>query len=873
MKKKIDHIIKHLLKKIDVSHKYIFISKYPTTIEYIKNKHISKLGYDTKFFTIETFLEKISGLQISDNYSILLNFFSLFKENDLSEKKWKNFFHWGPKILNDFQDIDTSMVNPDIFFYSVISAEKIKQWDPNNSKKTKFIFWEKIHKYYYILQSQLLKKGITYPGMLFRIIIPHLNFFLSKISNTKIIFIKEIILNEYEKIFVRKIVQNHQGFFYDVYNIKKNKKKDSKCIKIIEVSKEIEQLRIVKDIIFQLIKKGEKPHNILLIPGNNSLTIPLLNYLKRLKINQSININYSFKENPIYYTFYNIFQFLLNKEKLNKFNRKDVINILSNGYIQKFFLKKNSLLKKLKMENNSNFIPEEVMKKHLLKNDLWIIFQTPTNNIKLIISSIISFIRKLKKLLFANSNKHCLELKFLVKLENYIQKIKIIIRKKEKCFYGVNDILYIYKQFSNMESIRYIRKNTRGLYITNFLDIYFKNFESVIITSFNEGVIPPNMKSNSFIPFDIREKLHINHLNNDFYFQHFLRIFQSSKKTFLIYKNQPDEINSGEKSRFIHQIEIDSEIPIEKKIHNIYSNMKTHKRVENPIVIEKTQSIIHHLHQLVNKGLSPSSIHLYNYNPLLFYYKKILNINLNDVENFSFKKEIGKITHKTLNILYSPIKNNFITINRIHEMKNIYEYIIKKKLLEKKKIIKENQTLFYYIITNYVKNFISWDEKLIQNGHKIFLREIECNLSTRLNIGSIQVNLHGIIDRIDECDKITRILDYKIGFSKTKEMNVSLEKIENIFINPNYSNIMQLLIYVYLWFKYYGFIEKSKKLPILGIISPDKNGDISQVSINFFQEKKINITYGDYKKYFLPFLINRISEILNSKIPIIEKIY
>ncbi len=885
VKKKIDKIIKYILKNLN--HKIIFISKTSTIIEYIQNKYSSKFNSETKFFTIKEFFETISGLKVLDHHSILLYFFYFLKKDDFIEKKFHDFFNWGPKILNDFQNIDFNMVNVEYFFYSIISTEKINKWDLDFFKQEKFFFWEKIHKYYYILQSQLFKRGIAYHGMLFKTAISCLDSFLSKNFNTKIVlFLVQNIafLNQCEKIFTKKIIQ--QGLVYDlceknisIFTLKSlnNKKRilnpktglQYENLKIIGVSKEIEQVKTVKNIICKLIKKNKKPNKILLIPGDKNLTIPLAHSIKKLGINMFFNIDCSLNNIPIYYTFYFIFQLLLKKNKFKKFPRKDVIKVLSNGYIQKFFFKRNSILKKLSIENDSDFLCEDEIKKYLSRNDLWIIFKIQTNDIKMILISLISFIRKLKKLLLKNRRKHFLELNFISKLEIYIQKFRIIVRKTKNLFLEINDVFNIYEQFAHTENIRYIRKNRRGLYVTGFIDIFLENFDVVIITSFNEGVIPPNYnnKNNSLIPFDMEKKLQINNTNEIFYFHHLTRIIQFSKQTYLIYKDQPDEINSGEKSRFIHRIEINSKISTEK-IKKPFFPIKS-KRL--PIVIDKTKSIIRCLHELIHKGLSPSSIHLYNYNPLLFYYKKILK--LRDPEKISYKKKIGKIIHKILKILYNPIKENFITIDCIHEMKKNYEPLVKEVLLEKKEIIEGNNMFFYCIIKNYVEKFISWDEKFVKCGHKIFIKEIEKKVSSILNIGSKKIKLHGIIDRIDEYDGTTRILDYKIGFSKIKEINVSLKNIENIFYDINYVNTMQLLIYVYLWFQSSILKNSKKKSPIIGIISPEMNGDILQIPINIFRVLKTNITYENYKINVLPFLIKRISDMLDPSIPIIEKIY
>ncbi|WP_185857279.1 PD-(D/E)XK nuclease family protein [Blattabacterium cuenoti] len=886
MKKKVDKIIKDIIFE-NFNKKIFFISKDPTIIEYIKNKYNSKFSSKTNFFTIKEFFENISELKTLDNHSTLLYFFSILKKNDFIEKNFHDFFNWGPKILNDFQNIDFNMVNVESFFSCIISREKINKWNLDLLEQEKNFFWEKIHKYYYILQSQLLKKGIAYHGMLFKTAISRLDSFLYRNFNIKIVLflVDSIAFNECEKILTQKILQ--QGLVYDlckkdisistpwplnkkiISNSKKRLQYDN--LKIIGVPKEIEQLRIVEDIICKFIKKNQKPNKILLIPGDNHLTIPLIHSIKRkLRINVSFNINCPLNDIPIYYTFYSIFQLLLKKNKFKKFTKKDVIRVLSNGYIKKFFLKKNTILNKFNIENDSDFIYEDEIKKYLYENDLWIIFKIPTDNIKIILISIISFIRKFIKLLITKKRKHFLELKFFFKLETYIQKLRIIVRKTKNLSIGINDLFNIYEQFTHTENVRYMHKNIRGLYVTGFIDVFFKNFDIVIITSFNEGVIPPSHKKNSFIPFDIYQKLQINNTNENWYFHHLTRIIQFSKKTYLIYKDQPDEINSGEKSRFIHRIEINSKISTEKINKPFFPIIS--KRL--PIVINKTKSIIQRLHELIYKGLSPSSIYLYNYNPLLFYYKKILK--LNNLEKTSYKKKIGKIIHQTLKILYDPIKGNLITIEYIHKMKKNYESTIKKVLLEKEEIIEGNNMFFYYVIKNYIENFISWEEKFVINGHKIFIKEIERKVSARLNVGPIKVNLHGIIDRIDEYDGITRILDYKIGFSKIKEINISLKNMENIFSDINQAKIMQLLIYIYLWFKSPAFKGSKKKPPIIGIVSPEMNGSIFQVPINIFHIQKIqktNITYLDYKINVLPFLIKRISDILDPRIPIVEKIY
>ncbi|WP_238783875.1 PD-(D/E)XK nuclease family protein [Blattabacterium cuenoti] len=837
--------------------RFIFISKDSTFIELLSNEYNANFkNTKTKFFTIEKFLEKISGLKKIDNYYIFLHFLYFLKESDFLVKKSLEYLKWIPNILYDIQNID---FNIDKFFSNIISTETIKKWKCKNSfyKENPFIFWDIIKKYYYLIHSQLIIKRIIYKELLFKKVVPNLYNFLSNSSCEEIIFFfrKDFIFNKWENNFIKKIKEYHKGYLYELsmkkfftkdYIIKYNDNKINNFskLKIISVSKEIEQVKILEKIIRKFIKKKKtKTHNnILIIPGDINLIIPIIYSVNNiLKIKISFDIDYPFKIIPINYTFQSIFKFLLNKHSKNILIKQYIKNLLLDGYIKKFFS----------------------------KNDIGIIFQINTLNIKNVLIGILSIVRKFKNYLFYNVKKHFLELKFLSKLEKFILKIKIITRIKNKFSFKINDFYHMYEQFVKTGKIRYKTINKKGLFVKEFTDNFIEKFDLTIITSFNSGVIPPKKKKFSYIPFDIKKKFNINSYNNnnDYYFLNFIRIYKSSKKTFLLFKTHPDEINNGESSPFIKKLKIISKLSIENKMFNISNNI-----IENPIIISKTKSFLNSLHNLVNSGISPSSIKLYNKNPIFFYCKKILKINEQEEKEKFPRIIIGKIIHKILKILYSSIIGNNITIDWIKEKKSIIDIIINKFFLEENKTISGENMLLYFIIKNYIKNFLSWDEKYIKNGHNIIIKKIEYKTSTLLKIKSKKVKLHGIIDRIDELDGKIRIIDYKIGISKRKSINIYKEDVKDIFINPKYENIMQLLIYTYLWFSS-NMINK-KYSPLIGIVSPIQSMDnsIFKIPINFFFKEKYNITYKNYKEYFLPHLLYRISEILDPKIPIVEKL-
>ncbi|WP_235609925.1 hypothetical protein [Blattabacterium punctulatus] len=149
MIKKIDQVIQYLLiQKKYLKKKLILISFNDSIIEYIKKKYQFKNHLFTEIYTIEKFIEKISGLYIFHESYILFHFFYLFKEenSDLS-KKFNDFLKWAPHILNDFQDLDFNLINIEDFFSYIISTEQIKKWNLNLEnnliEKKNFFFGKK----------------------------------------------------------------------------------------------------------------------------------------------------------------------------------------------------------------------------------------------------------------------------------------------------------------------------------------------------------------------------------------------------------------------------------------------------------------------------------------------------------------------------------------------------------------------------------------------------------------------------------------------------------------------------------------------------------------------------------------------------------
>ena len=92
-----------------------------------------------------------------------------------------------------------------------------------------------------------------------------------------------------------------------------------------------------------------------------------------------------------------------------------------------------------------------------------------------------------------------------------------------------------------------------GMLETRVLD-----FENIILTSTNEGILPASSQQNSFIPFDVKIEFGLpTFKEKDAIFSyHFFQLLQRAKNIFILYNTEHDVFGSGEKSRFVTQLEM-----------------------------------------------------------------------------------------------------------------------------------------------------------------------------------------------------------------------------------------------------------------------------------------------------------------------------
>ena len=140
----------------------------------------------------------------------------------------------------------------------------------------------------------------------------------------------------------------------------------------------------------------------------------------------------------------------------------------------------------------------------------------------------------------------------------------LLFKDKYKSIKSIKSLKAMYKEIVEMNTIPFNGKPIKGLQIMGMLETRLLDYENVIITSLNEGILPAGNSMNSFIPFEIKKthELQTYKEKDAVFAYHFYRIIKRAKNIWLTYNTEPDAMNTGEISRFIRQMDVE-------KIHEL----------------------------------------------------------------------------------------------------------------------------------------------------------------------------------------------------------------------------------------------------------------------------------------------------------------
>lgn len=354
-----------------------------------------------------------------------------------------------------------------------------------------------------------------------------------------------------------------------------------------------------------------------------------------------------------------------------------------------------------------------------------------------------------------------------------------------------------------------------GIQVMGVLETRNLDFDHVLLLSANEGNLPKGINDASFIPYSIRHAYGLTTIDNKvaIYAYYFYSLIQRATDVTMTYNNATEDGHTGEMSRFMLQLMVESGHPIVRR--SLQAGQEPKRKEETDIT--KDKAVEEQLNRFTS--LSPTAINTYLRCQKRFFYRYIAHIEEPDTpdEDAIDNRIFGNIFHKACqNIYLSFAGPGDVACDEKGEPQLLHPLTIRQgdidSYLKSKMRIEEvvddafREELFHVkrqgfrpeynglqlinrnVIVSYVRQLLRLDSR--HTPFTILGLELKVFDTVTFTAGSAERTLQigGSIDRLDAVaselrGERIRVIDYKTG----NKAQAKIKTIEEIFSGEDIS--------------------------------------------------------------------------------------
>lgn len=882
---------------------------------------IQKPFFSPTIVTIQQFFGESVKEKTADFYLQFFTLFRVYNqllaEENLPPMKSSQFFPLAKIMLSDFSQIDNDLVDADKLYRELEDVAEINlefdylskdqyeflaqfwnSYSEGKHKKQQELFikmWRRMPKLYHKFHAELKKENYITSGQSYRQLastdLSQLDF-INSFNKGKIIFVGFNALSKAEaKVFMQLQEADKALFYFDTDSyyvddelqeaglfLRKNLnqlglknvfeshsttfKTEAHHVNVYKVQGHSVQSKILTELIRNGEHTNEEIGTTAVILADESLLIPALQ-----TIDDSVDLNVTMGFALANSTVFGLADLWLNaqielkeNESLSYATLESFVTHPLTGLSPKL---KNNIQERLLKENAVNIGYERLLK----QNGIFVQFFTKVAEPSLLVNELLAM---MKYLLARLSTQQALK---RIDADLFVKTIEELTR--------LNDTL---KDFSKNEEFRFvvqlIQKALKGVAVPlsgdplngvqmmGLLESRNLNFDNIIFLGFNEGIIPKTSIGNSFIPDNIRRAYGLPVLENLDAISSYMvyRLLQRAKNISFVYNSLTDDSNSGEVSRILKQLEYESSFNFKYSSLNLSISTETQRE----IVIDKKEPSVKNVLQKYLSGekkLSPSALTKYIENPIDFFFLYVAEIKEpEEVTAVVEAKNIGSILHKAMEYFYADEIRKELTADVIKIKRKALTQLVSKAYFHEMKIhpaptfeFSGMQKVILAIVEAYVNLILDRDEADAPFTIISLEEKINAEVDFELNGKQEKLKLHGYIDRVDERNGVTRIIDYKTGSDK-----LSFSGIEKLFDTDGKGinkALIQTLLYTYAYESQSG---KKSVEPNLFVVKTMADGKVH------FSSNRMSLTedfLADTNAEFMQNLREKLAELFNLDIP------
>ena len=804
------------------------------------------------WMSIDDMMERIAGITRGERIRLISELYKIYVKHHPNES-FDKFYFWGDMLIADFDMVDKYLIDAsqllrnleeikeletDLSYLTPEQEHIIAFWKSLGDKeslseqKQRFLkIWRSLPAIYNEYRARLTELGIGYSGLIYRTAAERIKRGEAEgiLPNKRFIIAGFNALSSSEKILLDYLKSSEQGaeFYWDYDNyylrneaheagmfLRQNLERypaatgttsdnftsQPKSLRSIACVSNAVQVKQIANILEDL-PDGHLDKRTAIVLTDESLLLPLLHSLPEKVGKVNVTMGYPLKTTPAYTLVERLIALQSHSRRREDevlFYHVDVTGLLAHTYLRECIgvsaAKHNDhiVANRITSVSASLFEDDAMLRLIFSRADDW---QSLAHYLVDVITTLSASYTEIDEL----------QSEYLRILGEEITKTKLSI---ERC--DIEPSLDIFcsllRRHLQTVTIPYEGEPLEGIQVMGILETRNIDFENVILLSMTDANFPGDRtKQSSFIPYNLRVAygMPTPEEHEAMYAYYLYRLLQRSQRVDMLYCSRADEKSTGERSRYIYQLEYESPHTIAKESVGVDLNLDQRTAIsvaKSPEVMELLNSYL----RANSRRLSPTALFRYVECPLKFYFASVARLSAPDeVSDTIDALTFGNILHESMEELYKPLlgkrnpQSDIASLRKREIVEKAVDNTICRLLSIGKHTGVEEFTgdtlLVRDIIVKYImRGIMRYD--IEREGFTITGLEDEVNCRYPLTDGR-EVSLYGRADRIDQLpDGTLQIIDYKSGNRPHLEFN-GLESLFHGDAHERISNIFQTLLY------------------------------------------------------------------------------
>ena len=670
------------------------------------NSYLAQLAHKPiwtpTYITISDLFRRHSDLKVADPIKSICDLHKTFVKCTGIDETLDHFYGWGQLLLADFDDVDKNMVDAkqlfanlsdiheldDVSYLTDYQKEMIRKFfsnftdDHNSELKKRFLqLWCHFYDIYTEFNQRMAEQGLAYEGALYRSVVSNESI---EFRHKKYLFVGFNMMQVVELNLLDRLKKQGKAAFYwdyDQYYMDGNNEAGhyirqylpyypneladypqqeiynnmtkNKDITYISAPTENIQARYVNSWLKEngRYKMGR---NVAIVLSDESLLQSVIHSLPQEVESINITIGYPLQQTP----FYSLIQQLIQLQGIGHPKQGDtyrlhyVLIALRHPYTRYISEKYTKLLAKL--DEQKRFYPSRDFLSMDGDEGLTLLFR----NLEEATASQDEYNRKLITYLLdvlRTIGTHAKDLNDPLFHESLYRTYTLLNRLQDLIIAGdlqvdIITLERLIQQLIQTTSIPFHGEPAEGIQVMGVLETRNLDFDHILVLSCNEGKLPKGVNDSSFIPYTLRKAYGLTTVENKvaIFAYYFHSMLQRAHDITLTYNNATEDGQSGEMSRFMLQMMVESQHSIKRK--TLVAGQKPLRPAYSDA--QKTDEVMAVLDNI--KMITPTFLNTYQRCQKQFYYKYVKGllepdeIDEDEVDN----KIFGNIFHRAAELFY-----------------------------------------------------------------------------------------------------------------------------------------------------------------------------------------------------------------------------